>query len=260
MAHPLVLLVDDDADTRDMYRLTLEMSSYRVVEAATVQAGIAAAAAHRPDVIVTDWLLTDGDGFALLDALRRSAPRTPKIAVTGMALDARAVGRAAALGCATVLTKPVSVDEFVAAIGEALEARTSRRLRAAALWAARAAGKGGTPSSIVAAGSRSSDVAVILADDTGQCVAANAGATSLTGYDAAQLTTMSVWDLTAAANSTAACAQWQQFRECGCQEGRYTVRHRNGESVESRYVAVANVAPGLHLSALAAATVVVAFA
>lgn len=129
MTGPLVLLVDDDRDTRDMYRLVLEMSSYRVADASSVKTAVQAATEFHPDVVVSDWLLPDGDGFSLLEALREIKPARdiPKLAVTGLSLDREAVARAAEFGCELVLTKPVSPSDLVSAIGRALAAAPDAR-------------------------------------------------------------------------------------------------------------------------------------
>ena len=55
--HPLVLIVDDDLDTRELYRMVLESVGYRVEDVGLVQRAIAAVSAQVPDVVLTDWLL-----------------------------------------------------------------------------------------------------------------------------------------------------------------------------------------------------------
>ena len=64
---------------------------------------------------------------------------------------------------------------------------------------------------------------------------------------------MSVWDLTPLPNAPEGQGLWQQFIASGTQEGQYLLRHRDGRAVEARYVALANIAPGWHLSAIAEA-------
>ena len=62
---------------------------------------------------------------------------------------------------------------------------------------------------------------------------------------------MSVWDLTPLPKSALGQELWRRFIATGVQEGRFTVRRQAGDCVDANYVAVANLAPGLHLSALA---------
>jgi PAS domain S-box-containing protein len=93
-------------------------------------------------------------------------------------------------------------------------------------------------------------VALMIADDAGQYVAANERAAELTGYAPNVLTTMSVADLTPEPELPAGLDLWSSFIEDGMQEGVYVVKRRDGRAIPLRYVAVANIAPGLHLSAL----------
>jgi CheY-like chemotaxis protein len=51
---PLVLLVEDHADTRTMYALYLRVSGFEVLEAADAEEGLASARLARPAVVVTD--------------------------------------------------------------------------------------------------------------------------------------------------------------------------------------------------------------
>jgi hypothetical protein len=46
---------------------------------------------------------------------------------------------------------------------------------------------------------------------------------------------------------------WKQFIATGVQEGHYILRRRDGAAVEAQYCALANIAPGWHVSALSEA-------
>jgi hypothetical protein len=48
-------------------------------------------------------------------------------------------------------------------------------------------------------------------------------------------------------------ALWREFIARGVQEGRFRIRCRDGHAVDTQYCAIANVAPGLHVSALSPA-------
>jgi len=117
----LVLLVEDDVDTREMYAVALGMVGFRTSEAGTAAEGLAAARALRPDVVVTDLTLPDADGCDLCAELSVD-PDTrgvPTIALTGRS-SAEDLDRCAAAGCARVLVKPCSPDALAAAIREVL--------------------------------------------------------------------------------------------------------------------------------------------
>ncbi|MEN3339481.1 MAG: two-component system, cell cycle response regulator DivK [Acidobacteriota bacterium] len=260
----LVLVVDDDADTRELYGLVLDVSGYRHVEADSLQSAVDLANRLRPDVVLTDWLLGDGDGLALCAALHRHGRtrRIPMVAATGMTLTLETRARARQLGCETFLTKPVDIDALVRTISSTLQIAQARSLRAAAVrlrrYAARVRGIARPPQTTIAsqllAASRArvgKSVALILADDAGRYVAVNERAAELTGYQSDELTTMSVADLTPDDNEPARPRLWNRFIETGTQEGVYLLKRRDGLAVPMRYVAVANITPGLHLSALA---------
>ena len=97
----------------------------------------------------------------------------------------------------------------------------------------------------------SKSVALIVADDSGRYLAVNDRVAELTGYASNELTTMSVADLTPDDVESMRPRLWSRFIEAGTQEGVYFLKRRDGRAVPMRYVAVANIAPGLHLSALA---------
>jgi CheY-like chemotaxis protein len=121
-----VLIVEDDADTRDMYQELLTQSGFRVTLASNGAEALAQARTLQPDIITTD-LGRDGalfDGCELAAQLKRS-PETeaiPVIAVTGWAGE---VDRNKALqaGYDAVLPKPCQPAELVAAICRLLQAR-----------------------------------------------------------------------------------------------------------------------------------------
>jgi PAS domain S-box-containing protein len=102
-------------------------------------------------------------------------------------------------------------------------------------------------------------VAMLVANNQGRYVDANAAAVFLTGYPRRELLRCSVWDLTPASRLGPGEALWRAFLSRERMAGRYRLRRKNGRIVEARYVAIANVLPGLHVSALATAALVKRF-
>jgi DNA-binding response OmpR family regulator len=80
----LVLVVENDDDTRTIYAATLEHAGYEVVCARTVKEGAAAAALRLPSAVVLDCHLPDGSGLDLLRTWRASPPmnKVPVVVVT----------------------------------------------------------------------------------------------------------------------------------------------------------------------------------
>src|SRR5687767_1754373 len=73
---PLILVAEDDRDTRELYRACFDTSGYRTSEADTGSQAIVAAVELAPDVLLTDYVLPDVDGVTVarrLKADRRTA-------------------------------------------------------------------------------------------------------------------------------------------------------------------------------------------
>jgi CheY-like chemotaxis protein len=125
---PLVLLVEDDRDTREMYAVALDLSGFRISEAGTAAQARAAAHTSRPDVVVSDLTLPDADGCELCAEFSEN-PETrhvPTIALTGRSSD-EDLERCTAAGCVRVLVKPCTPDTLAAVIGEVLSEAATRR-------------------------------------------------------------------------------------------------------------------------------------
>jgi PAS domain S-box-containing protein len=102
-------------------------------------------------------------------------------------------------------------------------------------------------------------VAMLVANNRGRYVDANAAAAVLTGYGHAELLRRSVWDLTPDAHRGRGQAMWRAFLARGRMAGWYPLRRKSGRIVKARYVAIANVLPGLHVSVLATPAIVLRF-
>jgi DNA-binding response OmpR family regulator len=113
-----VLVVEDDADGREMYVIGLSLSGYVVAEAADGESALASAVAHPPDVVVTDLGLPGLSGAELCRALRAnpSTAHVPLIALSGRGESVARDVDAGILPCDVLLVKPCTPDELVAAI------------------------------------------------------------------------------------------------------------------------------------------------
>ena len=123
---PCVLLVDDNADSREMYRQYLEWDGFRVVIATDGLQALDQAAQVMPTVIVTDLAMPKLDGWDMVSRLK-SDPRTqhvPVLAVSAHAMVGEA-NRARTVGCDEYVSKPCLPEELARAI-KALIRRHSR--------------------------------------------------------------------------------------------------------------------------------------
>lgn len=64
-----VLLVDDDANVRDSLRDLIELNGYHFIQAVNGCDGLAKASEHDPDIIITDVIMPEMDGFEMVEAL-----------------------------------------------------------------------------------------------------------------------------------------------------------------------------------------------
>jgi two-component system cell cycle response regulator DivK len=113
-SQPLVLVVDDYQDAREMYAEYLSFSGFRVVEAGNGTEAVEKAFALLPDVILMDLSLPGMDGWTATRQLK-SDDRTrhiPVVALTGHALAGASEGARQA-GCDAFVTKPCLPDELV---------------------------------------------------------------------------------------------------------------------------------------------------
>src|SRR5437016_13624988 len=119
---PIVLVVDDFADNREMYSEYLSFAGYDVIEARNGKEAIDAAQERLPDIIIMDLSLPVMDGWEATRRLKAS-DRTrgiPVVALTGHALAGHSKGAKEA-GCDSFLAKPWPPDQLVAEIRRMLD-------------------------------------------------------------------------------------------------------------------------------------------
>ena len=114
-----VLLVDDDADTREFLATALRAAGAELRAVGSADAAFEAMRAWRPDVIVSDIAMPEQDGYAFIRSVRtlgeEAGGRTPAVALTALARPRDRV-HALAAGFQTHLAKPVDPSELVLAV------------------------------------------------------------------------------------------------------------------------------------------------
>ena len=112
-----ILVVEDEADIRANVVRILRMENFEVLEAENGRMGLDVARAHRPDLVLSDIMMPELDGYGLLEALRAD-PITA--AVPFIFLSARAERsdrrKGMNLGADDYLGKPFSRDELMDAV------------------------------------------------------------------------------------------------------------------------------------------------
>ncbi len=115
---PVVLLVDDHADTLTMYAEMLRFSGFDVLQAADGAEALALGADTRPSIVVTD-LRMPGRVSAEEICRHFAATGIPVIAVTA-SVKTREHDAIRAAGCGVVLLKPLTPDRLISEIRRAL--------------------------------------------------------------------------------------------------------------------------------------------
>jgi len=117
---PLVLVIEDNADMRD-YLLDILGGRYRTLTAGNGREGLAAARAHRPDLIVSDVMMPELSGTDMVRELRRdpALDKVPVVMLTAKADDALR-RRLIAERVQDYLVKPFDAEELLARIGRLL--------------------------------------------------------------------------------------------------------------------------------------------
>ncbi len=121
--NPLILVVDDYQDAREMYAEYLQFSGFRVAEARNGNEAVEQAFALKPDLILMDLSLPGMDGWEATRQLK-SDDRTrhiPVVALTGHALAGPSEGAKKA-GCDSFVTKPCLPDDLVIEVRRMLNA------------------------------------------------------------------------------------------------------------------------------------------
>ena len=111
---PLILVVDDYQDAREMYAEYLQFSGFRVAEARNGNEAVDQAFALKPDLILMDLSLPGMDGWEATRRLKadETTRHIPIVALTGHALAGASEGARKA-GCDSFVTKPCLPDDLV---------------------------------------------------------------------------------------------------------------------------------------------------
>lgn len=109
-----ILIVEDEADIRRFVRLALEGEGHEVFEALGLQRGLIESGTRRPDLVVLDLGLPDGDGVELIRDLR-SWSAMPVIVLSARSGEADKIGALDA-GADDYLVKPFGAGELLARV------------------------------------------------------------------------------------------------------------------------------------------------
>lgn len=113
-----VLVVDDDESIRHFVAHALEKRNWTVLEAVDGVDGVARFMLHRPDTIITDISMPKSDGLEMLDVLRRGGFLQDVRVVIMSGVINLTEKSADKMGARALLSKPFTLAELYAAVGE----------------------------------------------------------------------------------------------------------------------------------------------
>src|SRR5688572_3959360 len=123
-----ILVIDDEAELREMMVVALSQRGFEVVEATNGVTGVELARTETPDLILCDVNMDEMDGYLTLSSLRNE-PITnsiPFILMTGMA-DNAGMRHGMELGADDYLPKPFTISDLYAAVDARLKKASALR-------------------------------------------------------------------------------------------------------------------------------------
>jgi two-component system, chemotaxis family, chemotaxis protein CheY len=120
-----ILLIDDNDEMRRTLRRVLEQGEHEVLEASNGRIGVQLFREHAPALVITDILMPEQEGIETILEIRRIAPSTRIVAISG----SQALGRidfldaAQQLGADLTLRKPIRATELLKAVAGLLADR-----------------------------------------------------------------------------------------------------------------------------------------
>ncbi len=118
-----ILIIDDDAQIRQLVRMALEGAGHNVVEASNGQDGLNRLSLSPPDVVMVDIVMPGLDGIETIRRLRADIPNLRIVALSGGGTYGFTdyLKYARMLGADEAIAKPVSLKDLVARVASLLE-------------------------------------------------------------------------------------------------------------------------------------------
>ena len=113
-----ILVIDDEAPTLTMFRLFLSAYGYRVLTAEDGMTGLKLVAAEKPPIVFTDLKMPVMDGFEVIKAIKKQAPQTEVVVITGHG-DMDLVLQALNLEATDFINKPIDRQALESALTRA---------------------------------------------------------------------------------------------------------------------------------------------
>jgi putative nucleotidyltransferase with HDIG domain len=121
-----ILIVDDEPHLRTMLAATLERHNYQTVQASGITETFQLIDRQHFDLVLTDMVMREGNGIALLERLHIDQPQTPVVMITALQ-DVNVAIAAMRKGAYDYLLKPFERDQLLSTVRRALEHRKTLR-------------------------------------------------------------------------------------------------------------------------------------
>ncbi len=115
-----ILVIDDEKPTLSMFRLFLDAYGYKVYTAENGADGLEIFQKEKPAIVLTDIKMPGIDGLAVLRQIKKIAPETAVIVITGHG-DTDLAEQAVALDAVDFINKPIKKEALDAALEKARE-------------------------------------------------------------------------------------------------------------------------------------------
>ena len=113
-----ILIVDDEEMDRVLMAEVLQDAGHEPLFASDGNTALRIWKDSPVDLVVTDIVMPELDGLELLEAVKLDDPGVPVIAISG--ISAKSLNKAARIGAAAILTKPVNAAELLDEVSRAL--------------------------------------------------------------------------------------------------------------------------------------------
>ena len=110
-----ILIIDDEPQMRRLIARILSGAGHVVHEANNGKEGIGSFRRVHPALVITDLVMPDMEGIEMIRELRKEAPATPILAISGGGPPVY-LRAATGMGAAAALAKPFSADAFLSAV------------------------------------------------------------------------------------------------------------------------------------------------
>jgi CheY-like chemotaxis protein len=129
-----ILVIEDDVDQRELYKLVLEEAGYQVVEASNGVVGLDLYAQQACDLVITDIFMPEKEGIETILELKRRTPAVKIIAISGGGVRGSYAGKPGAeialsvareFGVHATLFKPFSMEQLVSTVNDVIGSATA---------------------------------------------------------------------------------------------------------------------------------------